>query len=196
MLARLTTLNRQIKSTPIDKFGKALKDIKTEVKNAKPTPDFSKIGDNSTNWVNMFPLLSKVVEASTPAAAAVADITKGQCDTIGKCLKMYMSCLSNFTLKTMHFFDRQEDTWFKTANQKAVVAALKNVQKAVRNVISMTNSALQNVKTGNLDEKDEEAEESADASMLDMIMDIQIVSESIKNEINSLSDDIDTDFEF
>ena len=204
-LVRLNAINRQIKSIPIDKFGKSLKDIKTIVKKNKATLKFENIG--SGNWPELFPLISKVVTSSdnTPA-----EITKAQCDTIGKCLKSLMACLSNFTLKTMHFYDRAEDQWFKTPNQKNVIKALQNTQVIVRDIIDVVNNAFTGVKTDNYDEKDDDDDDDTPTAantsiittnsvdMSDDLMDMYILNEDIDQLIKDMdvaTESEDSDFD-
>ena len=207
-LVRLNAINRQIKSIPIDKFGKSLKDIKTTVKGNKATLKFENIG--SGDWPDLFPLINKVV---TTSETTPEEITKAQCDTIGKCLKSLMACLSNFTLKTMHFYDRVEDQWLKTPNQKNVIKALQNTQVIVRDIIDVVNNAFTGVKTDNYDEKDEDDDDDTptvantpiittnSVDMSNDLMDMYILNEDIDQLIKDMdvateSEDSDFDLDF
>ena len=202
-LVRLNAINRQIKSIPIDKFGKSLKDVKATVKGNKAELKFENIG--SGDWTKLFPLIGKVV---TSSETTPGEITKAQCDTIGKCLKSMMACLSNFTLKTMHFYDRAEDQWFKTPNQKNVIKALQNTQVIVRDIIDVVNNAFTGVKTDNYDEKDEDDDDNTvtpgpqittnSVDMSDDLMEMYILNEDIDQLIKDMdvaTESEDSDFD-
>ena len=123
------------------------------------------------------------------------NLTKGNCDTIGKTLKALMACLSSFTLKTMDFYGRNEDQWLMTGNQKAIIKILKDTQKAVYTTISTTNNLFVDVKTDDFEEKDEDwNEESVDMS--DELMEMMITSESLSNEIANIPEMDDEYFNF
>ena len=124
-----------------------------------------------------------------------SNLTKSNCDTIGKNLKALMACLSSFTLKTMDFYGRNEDQWLMTGNQKAIIKILKDTQKAVYTAISTTNNLFVDVKTDDFEEKDEDwNEESVDMS--NELMEMMITSESLSKEIDNIPELDDDYFNF
>ena len=206
-LVKLQALLRQIKSTPIDKFGKEITQFKTTTTSdiisnvkktgatmyTKPGNILSAIGDGSEiyesyrNIMDAFVAQSKISDISK-----MPELSKGQCDIIGKSLKTLMAIISQFTLKTIHFFQRKDDQWKMTGVQKAIIKILKESQKVTYDAIKATNIMLSEAKTDDY----EEVEESADMSITDMLMDMSITSESLSYEVESMDDSNLDDFEF
>ena len=197
-LVRLQALLRQIKSTPVDKFGKELSELKT-TKGFGGDTVIGEIG-SSNGILKLFPVLSYLTGVKDADGEQVFDsLTKGQCDLIGKSLKALMACISHFMLKTMRYYQSKEDQWTMTSNQKQIVAAIKNCQKIVYDIIKAANVAIGAVNTDNFEEADNE---SVELDVNDMIMDMMITNESLSDELiandeimNEDYSDLD-DFEF
>ena len=206
-LVKLQALLRQIKSTPIDKFGKEITQFKTTttsdvISNVKKTGAtmytnpgniLSAIGDGSNLCESYKKLMDSFVkQPATMKINNMPELSKGQCDIIGKSLKTLMAVISQFTLKTIHFFQRKEDQWKMTGVQKAIIKILKESQKVTYDAIKATNIMLSEAKTDDY----EEVEESADMSITDMLMDMSITSESLSYEVENMDDSNLDDFEF
>jgi hypothetical protein len=185
-LVRLQALLRQIKSTPVDKFGKELSGLKT-TKGFSGNTVIGEIGSGN-GILSLFPIINMLVTKAkktgeidkTNATNGFGSLTKGQCDLIGKSLKALMACISHFMLKTMRYYQSKEDQWTMTSNQKQIVAAIKNCQKIVYDIIKAANVAIGAVNTDNFEEADNE---SVELDMNDMIMDMMITNESLSDEL-------------
>ena len=208
ILVKLQALLRQIKSTPIDKFGKEITAFKTTTTNdtiasVKKTGAvmnvgagniLSALGGNATMTAAYNALLNSIVTISNSIDAnSMNEISKGQCDIIGKSLKTLMAVISQFTLKTIHFFQRKDDQWKMTGTQKAIIKILKEAQTVVYDCIKATNIMLAEAKTDDYEEIDEE---SVELDMNEMLMDMSIMTESLADEVNNMPDAELDDFEF
>ena len=207
-LVKLQALLRQIKSTPVDKFGKEITQFKTTttsdvISNVKKTGAtmytnpgniLSAIGDGNTLCESYKAIMESFITQANNNISIdnMPELSKGQCDIIGKSLKTLMAVISQFTLKTIHFFQRKDDQWKMTGVQKAIIKILKESQKVTYDAIKATNIMLSEAKTDDY----EEVEESADMSITDMLMDMSITSESLSYEVENMDDSNLDDFEF
>ena len=197
-LVTLQALLRQIKSTPVDKFGKELSGLKA-TKGFGGNTVIGSIGSGD-GILKLFPILNMLVKKNkqgtinkNAATNGFVPVSKGQCDIIGKSLKTFMACISHFMLKTMRYYQSKEDQWTMTSNQKQIVAAIKNCQKIVYDIIKAANVAIGGVNTDNFEEADNE---SVEVDMNDMMLDMMITNESLTEALNEMDTTEDFDFEF
>jgi hypothetical protein len=209
-VVKLNAILRQLKSISIEKFGKEINNVKgtigsdmiSNVRNtgvargAKPGNILSAIGDPTNN--SMFVAYAGIMRSIalkgrlniTTIYQNVCPLTKAKCDIIGKAIKLLMEVISQFTLKTIRYYQSREDQWTMTKSQKAVITILKGTQQYVYDIIDVTNILLQDVKTDNFNEKDIDNESvSIDSLMYDMYN----ISTALESEVSKLADDDDSE---
>ena len=190
-LVKLNAILRQIKTTPVEKFGKEINAVKPQM---WKTRQFSALG-SLDGVLTLLPLVGALINGSA-SAKAFESLTKAQCDIIGKCLKSLMACVSLFLNKTLQYFQRKDDQWTMSSNQKNIAACIKNCQKVVYDVISAANIAIGGVNTDNYDEKSDESVELSDtmAAMMSTGMALESAVAEMENITTESYDD--DDFEF
>ena len=207
-VVKLNAILRQLKSVSNEKFGKEINDVKNTVgsdmirntrdtgvaRGAKPGNIMKLIGDPTNN--NLFVAYAGIMKTIamkgrlnvTTINRRVFPITKAQCDIIGKAIKLLLEVISQFTLKTIRYYQSREDQWTMTKSQKAVITILKGTQQYVYDIIDVTNILLQDVKTDNYNEKDIDNESvSIDSIMYDMYN----ISTALESEVSNMADDDD-----
>ena len=195
MLVKLNAILRQIQTTPVEKFGKEINAIKPGL--WKGTKMFA-IG-SADGVLKLLPMMGMLTNKTNNngGESYVTNLTKAQCDIIGKSLKSLMACLSLFLNKTLQYFQRKDDQWTMTGNQKNIAACIKNCQKTVYDIIKAANIAIGGINTDNYDEKDvEESVELSDtmAAMMSTGMALESAVFEMENITTESYDD--DDFEF
>ena len=190
-LVKLNAILRQIKTTPVEKFGKEINAIKPGLwKSTK----MSAIG-SADGVLKLLPMMGMLTQDNTNDAH-VADLTKAQCDIIGKSLKSLLACLSLFLNKTLQYFQRKDDQWTMTGNQKNIAACIKNCQKTVYDIIKAANIAIGGVNIDNYDEKDVEESVELSDTMAAMMSTGMALESAVAEMENITTGSYDDDFEF
>ena len=206
-VVKLSAILRQLKSISNEKFGKEINNVKNTVgsdmirnvrntgvaRGFKPGTLMNEIGDPNNNLFVAYAGIMKTIAEKgrlnvTTIYQQVFPLTKAKCDIIGKAIKLLLEVISQFTLKTIRYYQSREDQWTMTKSQKAVITILKGTQQHVYDIIDVTNILLQDVKTDNFNEKDIDNESvTIDSIMYDMYN----ISTALESEVSNMADDDD-----